>query len=97
MSGLEGDMGVSSERTDGFEGVEGTGTAASAQGRTDGESPTDPPAARDDDNDDREDDGAADKPDQTSPATNVDRTVGEVQPDEVAHKHSFDPDRNPGH
>jgi hypothetical protein len=27
----------------------------------------------------------------------VDRTVGEVQPDEVEHKHPFDPDRNPGH
>ncbi len=29
--------------------------------------------------------------------THVDRTVGEVQPDPVAHKHEFDPDRNPGH
>ncbi|CAN5511521.1 hypothetical protein BH10ACT10_BH10ACT10_10670 [soil metagenome] len=92
--GLAGDMGVSSERTGGFEGVEGTGTAASAQGRTDGESPSGPPAARE--YEDREDE-VPDKPDQTSPVTNVDRTVGEVQPDEVEHKHPFDPDRNPGH
>lgn len=36
--GLAGDMGVSSERTGPFEpdSVEGTGTPASAQGRTDG-------------------------------------------------------------
>ena len=90
MSGLEGDMGLSSERTDGFEGVEGTGTSASARGRTDGQEPVVPRVPLDDDE-------VPDKPDQTSPATNVDRTVGEVQPDEVAHKHSFDPDRNPGH
>ena len=37
--GLAGDMGISSERTGGFEGVEGTGTAASSQGSTDGEAP----------------------------------------------------------
>jgi hypothetical protein len=98
--GLTGDMGLSSERSDGFEGVEGTGSAASAQGHTDGESapvtagitadadPADHPADADE---------APDKPDQTSPATHVDRTVGEVQPDPVAHKHEFDPSRNPGH
>jgi hypothetical protein len=98
--GLAGDMGLSSERTDGFEGVEGTGSAASAQGHTDGESapvsagvtpdtdPADHPADADE---------APDKPDQTSPATHVDRTVGEVQPDPVARKHEFDPERNPGH
>jgi hypothetical protein len=38
-----------------------------------------------------------DKPDQTSPVTNVDRTVGEVQPDEVTRKHEFDPGSHPGH
>ena len=38
--GLSGDMGLSSERSGGYEGIEGTGSAASAQGRTDGESPT---------------------------------------------------------
>ena len=38
-----------------------------------------------------------DKPDETSPVTNVDRTVGEVQPDPVENKHEFDPDRNPRH
>lgn len=40
--GLEGDMGVSSERTGPFEGVEGTGTVGSAKGRTDGEVETHP-------------------------------------------------------
>jgi hypothetical protein len=70
--GLEGDLGLSSERTDGFEGVEGTGTAASAQGRTDGETPTQVDATEREQQD-------------------------EVQPDEVEHKHPFDPDRNPGH
>jgi hypothetical protein len=98
--GLAGDMGLSSERTDGFEGVEGTGSAASAQGSTDGETPTTrveatkgpEPADHPPD-----DDEAPDKPDETSPATHVDRTVGEVQPDPVAHKHEFDPGRNPGH
>lgn len=37
--GLEGDMGVSSERSS-FEGVEGTGTVGSAVGSTDGEMST---------------------------------------------------------
>jgi hypothetical protein len=89
--GLAGDLGLSSERTDGFEGVEGTGSLASTQGHTEGESPTtrvDLPEP---------DEEAVDKPDDTSPASGVDRTVGEVQPDEVADKHPFDPDRNPGH
>lgn len=36
--GLAGDLGISSERTGGYEGVENTGTLASAQGRTDGAS-----------------------------------------------------------
>ena len=38
--GLSGDLGVSSERTGPFEGVEGTGTSGSAQGRTDGDAET---------------------------------------------------------
>jgi hypothetical protein len=38
--GLEGDLGISSERVGRFEGVEGTGTLASAQGRTHGDSST---------------------------------------------------------
>jgi hypothetical protein len=97
--GLEGDLGLSSERTDGFEGVEDTGTLASAQGRTDGETPSRVDGDREPDPADHpvDADEAPDKPDETSPVTNVDRTVGEVQPDEVEHKHPFDPDRNPGH
>jgi hypothetical protein len=93
--GLAGDLGLSSERTGGFEGVEGTGSSASAQGHTDGVAaatsdadPADHPVDADE---------APDKPDETSPATHVDRTVGEVQPDPVAHEHEFDPSRNPGH
>lgn len=53
--GLAGDMGLSSERADGFEGVEGTGSSASARGHTDGETPT----ARAGE-DDRDDEDAAD-------------------------------------
>jgi hypothetical protein len=89
--GLAGDMGLSSERTGPFEGIEGTGSSASTQGHTDGEVPTTRVDVPEDD------DEVPDKPDETSPVTHVDRTVGEVQPDEVAHKHPFDPDRNPGH
>ena len=88
--GLTGDMGLSSERADGFEGVEGTGSAASTRGGTDGEAPPLPDRLDTDDE-------VPDKPDATSPATHVDRTVGEVQPDEVTRKHEFDPGANPGH
>ena len=88
--GLEGDLGISSERTE-TEGIEGTGTLSSAQGRTDGESAL-PEELPENDDGTRED-----KPDETSPVTHVDRTVGEVQPDPVANKHEFDPRRNPGH
>ena len=88
--GLTGDMGLSSERADDFEGVEGTGSAASAQGSTEGEAPAMPDAPDTDDE-------VHDKPDETSPVTDVDRTVGEVQPDPVSRKHEFDPGRNPGH
>ncbi len=75
--GLTGDLGLSSERADGFEGVEGTGSSASTQGRTDGETPT----------------TRADVDEEPA----ADDQAGEVQPDEVAHKHPFDPSRNPGH
>jgi hypothetical protein len=40
--GLEGDLGVSSERTGPFEGIEGTGTVGSAKGHTDGDVETHP-------------------------------------------------------
>jgi hypothetical protein len=92
--GLAGDMGISSERAEGLDPAEGTGTMGSSQGRTDGESPTtrvDSPGSP------AEPDPDPDKPDQTSSASEVDRTVGEVQPDEVENKHEFDPSRNPGH
>jgi hypothetical protein len=89
--GLAGGMGLSSERTGPFEGIEGTGTVGSAKGNTDGEMPTTRATASLDDSE------VPDKPDASSPVTEVDRTVGEVQPDPVANKHEFDPDRNPGH
>ena len=96
--GLAGDMGVSSEREGPFDGIEGMGSQVSAQGVTEGESPTFDPTAEHESLDDSVD---LDKPDQTSPATNVDRTVGEVQPDAIRdedkHKQEFDPSRNPGH
>ena len=75
--GLAGDLGLSSERTGGFEGVEGTGSSASAQGHTDGE--------------------AAATHDAAAPDADLADHLGEVQPDPVAHKHEFDPSRNPGH
>ena len=90
--GLAGDMGLSSERRGPFEGIEGTGSLVSAQETTDGESPT--PRAEGDPAGSSED---LDKPDETSPITGVDRTVGEVQPDPVANKHEFDPSKNPRH
>lgn len=90
--GLSGDMGVSSERSGPFEGIEGTGSLASAQHSTDGEAPSvDPEPETLDSSED------LDKTDETSSASGVDRTVGEVQPDPVANKHQFDPSRNPGH
>ena len=91
-TGLAGEMGLSSERRGPFEGIEGTGSQASAQATTDGESPTvrvehaEVEAAAD-----------LDKPDETSPVTGMDRTVGEVQPDPVSNKHEFDPSKNPRH
>jgi hypothetical protein len=94
--GLKGDLGISSERHGPFDGIEGTGTMASAQGRTDGETVTVDPA---DDGTSLDDSIDLDKPDETSLATNVDRTVGEVQPDPIPEsgKPEFDPSKNPRH
>lgn len=89
--GLAGEMGLSSERQV-FDGIEGTGSQESAQGTTDGESPTTRVAHADVAG--SED---ADKPDETSILSGVDKTVGEVQPDPVANKHEFDPSKNPRH
>ncbi len=87
--GLQGDMGISSERTQAphderqpmapdpdDESVEGTGSLASTVGSTDGATPVDPT--------DHDDDPSAVPPE-------------EPQPDEVRNKHQFDPSRNPGH
>jgi hypothetical protein len=94
--GLKGDLGISSERHGPFGGIEGTGSLASAQEATDGESPEMDPVGDGTSLDDPVD---LDKPDETSPATNVDRTVGEVQPDPIPEsgKPEFDPSRNPRH
>ena len=90
--GLAGDMGVSSERDGPFEGIEGTGSLASVQRHTDGEAPNvQPEPGTLDSSED------LDKPDETAEVPGVDRTVGEVQPDQVANKHQFDPSRNPRH
>ena len=89
--GLAGEMGISSEREGPFEGIEGTGSLASAADSTDGESPTDRGPHSDAGDED------LDKPDETLRVSNVDRTVGEQQPDPVANKHEFDPEKNPRH
>jgi len=90
--GLAGDMGLSSEREGPFEGIEATGSPASATTSTDGESPTTrTPHAEVEDSED------TDKPDDSAAVSDVDRTVGEVQPDPVANKHEFDPSKNPRH
>ena len=81
--GLAGDMGLSSERAGPFEGIEGTGSQASAASTTDGETPTTRAAGTGDDTSD--DTGDADGPE------------GEVRPDPVANKHEFDPAKNPRH
>ena len=90
--GLAGDMGLSSERDGPFDGIEGTGSQASAQDATDGESPTTrAPHA------DVEGSQDSEKPDDTAAVSDVDRTVGEVKPDPVENKHGFDPSKNPRH
>jgi hypothetical protein len=90
--GLAGDMGISSERDGPFEGIEGTGSLASAQLSTDGES-----SEIEVDGESLDSSVDLDKPDQRAEATGIDRTVGEVQPDPVANPHQFDPDKKPGH
>ena len=106
--GLAGDMGVSSERRGPFEGIEVTGSLSSAQDTTDGETamPSVPagthgtaPAGEQDPEQRPPEEGEAgpDKPDDTARVSNVDRTVGEVQPDPVTDKHQFDPAKNPRH
>jgi hypothetical protein len=90
--GLAGDMGLSSEREGPFEDIEGTGSLASAQHSTDGETPM-----ADTSEEEPEPAEELDKPDETLRVSNVDRTVGEVQPDPVANKHEFDPSKNPRH
>lgn len=99
--GLSGDMGISSERHGPFEGIEGTGSRESTVASTDGESPTVLPRPGDtadaEETPSIEGQPAPDKPDETSPATGVDRTVGEIQPDPVEHHHQFDPNKNPRH
>ena len=94
--GLKGDLGISSERHGPFDGIEGTGSLTSAQETTDGESAPMNPVGDGESLDSSID---LDKPDETSLATSVDRTVGEVQPDPIPEsgKPTFDPSRNPRH
>ena len=79
---LSGELGISSERIDPREGVQGTGTLASAQGRTDGASPTHPqdevPHVH------RDEPGIAEQ-------------GVEPQPDNDVPSQVNDPSRNPGH
>ena len=102
-AGLAGDMGLSSERQGPFEGIEGTGSLASVQHNTDGESPpTSVPdelgkADESDPTGSAEGDPTAEGDGEPSAASGVDRTVGEVRPDPVANKHRFDPSKNPRH
>ena len=99
VDGLAGDMGLSSERRGPFEGIEGTGSLASAQETTDGETamPSVPTGADPEQRPAEEGETGPDKPDDTARVSNVDRTVGEVQPDPVTSKHQFDPSKNPRH
>ena len=90
--GLAGDMGLSSERAGPFEGIEGTGSQASAASTTDGETPTTRTGHAE-----VEPSEDLDKPDDSAAVSDVDRTVGEVRPDPVANKHEFDPSKNPRH
>jgi hypothetical protein len=104
-AGLAGDMGISSEREGPFEGIEGTGSLASVQHSTDGESPPTPVPDELGKADESDPSGSAQgEPTadvggdgDASPASGVDRTVGEVRPGHVANKHRFDPSKNPGH
>ncbi len=81
--GLEGDMGVSSERTE-FEGVEGTGTVGSAAGSTHGALDIEP------DDDGPPTDRAATE-DNTGEKSTAEQNTAEVP------AHDFDSSKNPGH
>lgn len=83
-AGLAGDLGISSERTGPFAGVEGTGTVGSARARTDGDTPTHP------------DDAAAAHEDDPARTAEGNGGVDGVVPDDAA-SHPFDPARHPGH
>ena len=61
--GLAGDMGLSSERAGPFEGIEGTGSQASAASTTDGETPTTRAAGTGDDPDDTDEPEGEVRPD----------------------------------
>ncbi|MGI8901845.1 MAG: hypothetical protein ACR2HA_13140 [Nocardioides sp.] len=80
--GLAGDLGISSEREGPFEGIEGTGTLASAQDRTDGDSSMHP-----------DDAGLAHADD---PARSPDAVDEETNPAELP-SHDSDPSSHPGH
>jgi hypothetical protein len=78
---LSGDLGTSSERTDPAEGVEGTGTPASAQGSTSGATATHP-----------DEEVPQVHPVQPGdPASELDENPAEVP------SHVSDPASNPGH
>src|SRR4051794_26946239 len=100
---LAGDMGVSSERQGPFEGIEGTGSLASVQHNTDGESPPAPVPDHVDKADESHPAGrpkgepTAEEHGESSAASGVDRRVGEVRPDPVANKHEFAPSKTPRH
>lgn len=78
---LSGDMGVSSERVDPADGVEGTGTTGPTQGRTSGASPTYP-------------DEEIPTPGTSTPGVPEDELT--ENPAEVPG-HPLDPAKNPGH
>lgn len=61
--GLAGDMGLSSERAGPFEGIEGTGSQASAASTTDGETPTTRASGTGDDTDDADEPEGEVRPD----------------------------------
>lgn len=86
-AGLAGDLGISSEREGELDGIDGTGTSASAQGRTDGDSTMHP-----------EDTGQAHEgdPAATQSRHGVPGSEEESNPAEVPAQ-KMDPDRHPRH
>lgn len=107
--GLEGDLGISSERTGPLgsnpsgEGPQGAGTTEST-GTLEGTGSVGS-AMRGTDGVQDSTPGSAPQEESDVPAegedhtlsTGVDRTVGEQNPDPVANKHEFDPSKNPRH